>query len=92
MTHFHIDVWSPDFSFFGVKLVDFGPDGAFGGGNDKEHQRDYDKPATGKWISYDIPLSEFTGLTTRSHIAQFILVGRPTGANTIYVDNIYFHK
>lgn len=32
MTHFHIDVWSSDFTFFAIKLVDFGADGAFGGG------------------------------------------------------------
>ena len=34
MTHFHIDVWSADFTLFAVKLVDFGADGAFGGGDD----------------------------------------------------------
>lgn len=92
MTHFHIDVWSPDFTFFGVKLVDFGEDGAFGGGDDVEHQVNYDMPAKGQWVSYDIPLTDFTGLTKRQHLAQFILVGKPTGANTIYVDNLYFHN
>jgi len=90
MTHFHIDVWSADFTFFGVKLVDFGADGAFGGGDDKEHQVNFTAPAQGQWVSLDIPLSEFTGLTTREHIAQYILVGQPTGANTVYVDNVYF--
>lgn len=92
MTHFHIDVWSADFTFFGLKLVDFGANGAFGGGDDVEHQLDFNMPATGQWISYDIPLSQFVGLTTRGHMAQFILVGRATGANTIYVDNLYFHN
>lgn len=92
MTHFHIDVWSADFTFFGIKLVDFGADGAFGGGDDVEHQINYNLPAQGQWISYDIPLSDFTGLTTRSHMAQYILVGQPTGANTVYVDNFYFHN
>ncbi|MCE7921595.1 MAG: carbohydrate-binding protein [Haliscomenobacteraceae bacterium CHB4] len=92
MTHFHIDAWSADFNFFGVKLVDFGADGAFGGGDDVEHQVNFEMPAQGQWISYDIPLSEFTGLTTRKHISQFILVGKPTGANTVYVDNLYFHN
>lgn len=92
MTHFHIDVWSADFSFFGLKLVDFGANGAFGGGDDVEHQINFSMPAKGQWISYDIPLSDFIGLITRNHIAQFILVGQPTGANTIYVDNLYFHN
>jgi hypothetical protein len=92
MTHFHIDVWSPDFTDFGIKLVDFGADGTFDGGDDVEHQIDYANPAQGQWISYDIPLSDFVGLTTTEHLAQYILVGQPTGMNTIYVDNIYFYS
>ena len=92
MTHFHIDVWSSDFTLFAIKLVDFGADGAFGGGDDVEHQINYDAPMQGGWVSYDIPLSDFTGLTTRSNIAQYILVGQPTGATTVYVDNVYFYQ
>jgi hypothetical protein len=92
MTHFHIDVWSGDFTGFGVKLVDFGADGAYGGGDDVEHQVNFTAPAQGEWISYDIPLSDFTNLVTKEHIAQYILVGQPTGATTVYVDNLYFHK
>lgn len=92
MTHFHIDVWSADFTFFGIKLVDFGADGAFGGGDDVEHQINFSMPAQGQWISYDIPLSDFTGLTTRKNMAQYILVGQPTASNTVYVDNFYFHN
>ncbi|HRJ15092.1 MAG TPA: T9SS type A sorting domain-containing protein, partial [Saprospiraceae bacterium] len=91
MTHIHIDVWSADFTFFGFKLVDFGADGAFGGGDDVEHQVNYNLPQQGQWLSLDIPLSSFAGLTTRAHMAQYILVGQPTGANTIYVDNVYFY-
>ncbi len=90
MTHFHIDVWSADFTLLGVKLVDFGADGAFGGGDDVEHQVNFNAPAQGQWVSLDIPLSDFTGLTTKEHIAQYILVGQPTGTTTIYVDNVYF--
>jgi hypothetical protein len=92
MTHFHLDVWSADFTFFGIKLVDFGADGAFGGGDDVEHQLNFEMPAQGQWVSYDIPLSDFGGLTTRSNIAQYILVGQPTGGTTVYIDNVYFHK
>lgn len=92
MTHFHIDVWSADFTFFAIKLVDFGADAAFGGGDDVEHQINFEAPVQGEWISYDIPLSDFTGLTTKGNIAQYILVGQPTGTTTVYVDNLYFHK
>lgn len=92
MTHLHMDVWSSDFSLFGVKLVDFGADGAFGGGDDVEHQIDFPSLAQSEWVSLDIPLSDFTGLTTREHIAQYILVGQPTASTTVYVDNFYFYN
>jgi hypothetical protein len=92
MTTIHMDVWSPNFTFFGVKLVDFGADGAFGGGDDVEHQVNIDTPVQGEWVSLDIPLSQFTGLTTFEHIAQYILVGKPTGTATVFVDNVYFYN
>ncbi|MEL6358525.1 MAG: hypothetical protein AAFQ01_01130, partial [Bacteroidota bacterium] len=92
MTHLHLDVWSADGTFFGIKLVDFGPDGAFGGGDDTEHQIDYTEPAQGQWISYDIPLTDFINLTTTANIAQYIIVGQPTGANTVFIDNIFFYN
>ncbi len=85
MTHIHVDVWSPDFTEFGLKLVDFGPSG------NSEHQVDFVSPNQGEWISYDIPLSDFTGLTNTTNIAQYIFVGRPIGASTIFLDNIYFY-
>jgi hypothetical protein len=37
-----------------------------------------------------VPLSEFTGLTTKAHIAQLVLSGAPAG--TVYIDNVYFSK
>jgi hypothetical protein len=92
MTHFHTDVWSSDFTEFKIKLVDFGADGSFGGGDDVEHEVTIASPAKGSWVSLDIPLSSFTGLTTRAHIAQLIYVGAPSGNNTVYVDNVYFHN
>ncbi len=92
MTHVHLDVWSADITNFGVKLVDFGANGVFGGGDDVEHQVNYASPAKGEWVSYNIPLSDFTNLTTRAHLAQYILVGQPSGATTIWVDNFYFYK
>ncbi len=90
MEYLHLDVWSPNFTFFGIKLVDYGADGAFGGGDDVEHQINFEAPAQGSWIEMNIPLSDFTGLTTRENIAQYILVAQPTGLATIFVDNFYF--
>jgi len=93
MTHFHVDVWSADFTEFRIKLVDFGANGVYnGGGDDKEHELKFTAPAKGTWVSLDIPLSDFTGLTTRAHIAQLIYSGNPSGTHTIYIDNVYFHK
>ena len=92
MTHLHLDVWSPDITNFGIKLVDFGANGVYGGGDDVEHQLNFASPAKGTWVSYNIPLSNFTNLTTRGHLAQYILVGQPSGASTIWVDNFYFYK
>jgi Secretion system C-terminal sorting domain len=91
MDKFNVDVWTPDATAFKVKLVDFGADAAYGGGDDVEHELTF-TPTIGGWNSYHIPLSNFTGLTTRAHIAQTILVGTPAGANTIYIDNMYFSK
>ena len=82
MTHVHMDVWSADFTFFGIKLVDFGANGVFdGGGDDVEHQFDITAPNQGEWVSLDIPLSDFTNLTTGGHLAQYILVGQPNWCN-----------
>lgn len=92
MTHLHIDIWSPDFTSFSVKLVDFGPNGVFAGGDDSEHQIDFTAPVRGSWISYDIPLSNFTGLTARSNLAQYILVAQPSGSARVYMDNMYFYN
>ena len=97
MTHFHMDFWTPDATGsaeFKIKLVDFGPDGAFGGGDDAEHEITLTAsttPAigTGAWASLDIPLSDFGGLTTRGAIAQLIISGTP---NTVFLDNVYFHN
>jgi hypothetical protein len=98
MTHFSVDIWTPDPTaapaVFKIKLVDFGADGGFGGGDDKEHEITLTSEttpaiATGGWVRLDIPLTAFTGLTTRGHLAQLIMVSDP---NTVFVDNVLLHK
>ncbi len=91
MDHFNIDIWTPNATTFKLKLVDFGPDGGFQGGDDKEHELTF-TPTQEAWNTYKIALSDFTGLTTRAHMAQYIFVGLPTGTSIIYVDNVYFSK
>lgn len=92
MTHFHTDIWTADATELKIKLVDFGADGSFDGGDDVEHEITIETPTQGQWVSLDIPLSDFVGLTTKANIAQLIYVGAPSQANTIFMDNIYFHK
>lgn len=98
MTHFRVDIWTPDPTAdpaaFRIKLVDFGADGSFGGGDDTEQELAFTATtspaiATGQWVTLDIPLSAFTGLAARGHLAQLIFVGDP---NTVYVDNVLLHK
>jgi hypothetical protein len=92
MTHFHVDVWTPDASLFRIKLVDFGPDGGFDGGDDTEDELIFENPAQGQWISLDIPLADFANMTTNQNIAQLIFSGEPAGGMTLYIDNVYFHN
>jgi len=92
MTHMHVDVWSPNFEKFSVKLVDFGADGNYGGGDDSDHQIDYLSPAQGQWLSYDIPLTDFTSLASAEHLAQIVFECLPTSTAKLYIDNIYFYN
>lgn len=95
MKFMHIDVWVPDTSpnptnKFTIKLEDFGANGVYGGGDDKEGVYNYPSAlAVNKWNSVEIPMTSFTGLTTKAHVAQMLLDNFPTD---IYVDNIYFHN
>jgi hypothetical protein len=94
MTHFHMDIWTPDPTdlpaAFKVLLVDFGANGTFGGNDDASHELSITRPTlvSEQWVSLDIPLSNFTGLTTRAHLAQLVLSG---SLPNVYVDNVYFY-
>ena len=89
MNYFHVDIWTPNQSAIKVKLVDFGANNSYGGGDDAnsiEYQLT-PQPTQNGWKSYFIPLSSFTGLTTRANLSQMLFVGSGT---TFYVDNVYF--
>jgi len=91
MDYFHVDAWTPNLTTFKIKLVDFGADGVFAGTDNKEQELSF-VPTLNGWNSYDIKMSDFTNLTTTSHIAQLIFSGTPSGTGTVYIDNIYFYK
>jgi hypothetical protein len=88
MTHFHMDIWVPAGTVFKVKLVDFGANGTYLG------ELTFDSGSTpplvtGSWVGLEIPLSSFTNLLARAHLAQLVIAG---DTRTVYVDNVYFHK
>ncbi|WP_028374663.1 hypothetical protein [Leeuwenhoekiella sp. MAR_2009_132] len=96
MTHFSTDVWTGDATQIRIKLVDFGANGTYQGGDDSEHEivLNFDNGdfIRNSWVTLDIPLVDFTGLTSQSNIAQLIFSGGPAGETTVYIDNVYFHN
>lgn len=94
MTNLHLDAYFPSAIASGrefrVIVVDFGPDKAFGGGNDTRHSTTFTAPkiVSGSWVSIDIPFSSMTGLASRSNLAQIILEGGD--GTSLYIDNVYF--
>ena len=98
MILFRMDLWPPHAptapGIFKIKLVDFGAGGAFGGGDDVEHEITLTAATTpalasGGWVTLDIPLTAFAGLTTKGHLAQLIISG---DLKTVYIDNVLLHR
>jgi hypothetical protein len=89
-THLHLDIWTPNSTIFKIKLVDFGDNALYQGtiNDDSEDELSF-TPELGKWVSYDIPLSDFKDLKARAHLAQMILVG---SNSQVYMDNVYFYN
>lgn len=98
MTYVHVDLkvlnTTGARNSINIKLVDFGSDGIYGGVGDSSHQYTVNNSnlATGNWVSLEIPLSAFTGLTSKAHLAQFILGPTTSGITDLLVDNVYFHN
>jgi hypothetical protein len=94
-THIHMDVWTADaagMDGFKVKLVDFGANGIYQGtpNDDSESIELPFSPTASGWFSVDAPLSSFTGLTNKAHLAQLVLV-TPGGSKTFWLDNVYLY-
>ncbi|QBA64732.1 hypothetical protein [Muriicola soli] len=96
MTHFHVDIRIDEAidsaDFIAIELGDFGPNDAFGGGDDSSSRITLDSSdlVSGEWISLDIPLSDFTTLTSRSNLAQIFFISDAT-ISVLLVDNMYFY-
>jgi hypothetical protein len=98
MTYIHIDIWAPKGTFFGLGLVDFGPDGVYNPppdpSDDSEKVIAFVPPDLkfGEWFPIDIPLTDFTvsgGLDETEHLAQIIL---RSDSVQLIVDNIFFYR
>jgi len=96
MTHFHVDIQIQEpidpGDFIAIELGDFGPNAAFGGGDDSSGRVTFTHTALTRnsWISLDIPLTQF-GLTNRNNLAQIFFISDAT-ISTLLVDNMYFYK
>ena len=88
-THLHLDYWTPNMDTLLVKLVDFGGTGFDPQADNTEFELAFPVAQNG-WNGIDIPLADFVGMNF-SDINQLILSGRPFGASTLYLDNVYFY-
>jgi len=102
MTHFHVDVWTPNATKFGIQLVGF-PAGGGGvpvtvGLNGRTTYGGTLPPfSQGGWISLDLPLTLFAGVPLDS-LGQLLWLDNgaisPGGDEdgTFYIDNVYFYR
>jgi hypothetical protein len=83
MTTLHIDVYSPDFTAFRIKLE------AVNGSN-----IELDVPGAhtqNAWNSYDLDLSTYAGVDL-AHLKWIVPVTYNPPGRTIYIDNVYFFR
>jgi len=77
----------------GLKLLlfDVGSDGSFGTNDDSSHEITITSPTlqTGAWVSIDLPLTDFPGLTSRNNLAQIVLSG---DLPNVFMDNLYLYN
>ena len=78
MDYLHIDIFTPDATSFKITPI---------WGNGNESQQDCTPLALNTWNSFDIPLSDFTGIDLED-IYQIKMVTESTGT-TVFVDNVY---
>lgn len=92
MRYFNVDILTDNVTSLKIKLVDFGANGVWNGVglvDDVEDELTFVPVLTG-WNSYKIPLADFTRLTTKAHMAQYIITAAPAGTSSFYLDNMYF--
>lgn len=90
MTHIHVDAYSETMTTFDIKVVDFGADGAYGGGDDSEGIATFSIGQASAWVGGDVSLASLSALTGVTNIAQFVI--QSTEAGTLFLDNLYFYN
>ncbi|GAB5408623.1 MAG: hypothetical protein BalsKO_09880 [Balneolaceae bacterium] len=99
LTHLRFDMMTQqptdDPVQFAVRLVDFGANGRWSGGDDVEDDLIFNLETTpslvrNQWISFDLPIDDFVDLTTRKNLAQLLFL-TSGGLSEVYIDNIYFY-
>ncbi len=79
METLHLDMWTADATSVNVFLISTGPE-----------ETPFALPITpNEWVSYDIPLTEFSDVVDLGDVIQFKFDGGD-GTPTIYLDNLYF--
>jgi hypothetical protein len=99
MTHLHFNMYIPgsvpsNFDFL-VTVVDFGPDGKEGGGNDLRKQlfvRKSDKIKANEWLTIELPLEMASKSKVGLIIYENINIPNGPGVSEFYLDNVYFFK
>jgi hypothetical protein len=90
MTHLHVDIFLPNPLSANARLkFEMVNSGSGGTG---AFTRTIVPSDAQKWISLDIPLTSFAGLTNRSNLFQLIFVSDSGNIPSIYVDNVYFYQ
>lgn len=94
MTHFHLDLFAPAGSNFGIEFITFAS--GEGAGSTKVTIDENSDPAyaAGQWVSIDIPLDsfEFPAEIENPLTALGQLVLSSPDAGLVLVDNVYFHN
>ncbi|MBK7097024.1 MAG: hypothetical protein IPH57_18960 [Saprospiraceae bacterium] len=62
------------------------------GGGTGLNTRTFSVSQSQQWISLEIPLSSFSGLSSRNALWQIVFVDVNNTIPSFYADNIYFHK
>lgn len=90
-THFHMDYWIADAFAAGQVLNPKWSNHADGTEvNAFEYTNAIGDTQSGTWVSLDIPISSFSGTSTRDNLSQFIL-GTANTLAVVYIDNLYLY-